>query len=304
MSTDFILEVLVAETNWQNNRKLPNYYPQPRQSVELPWNGDPLLTAYQYTSDDADPLPAWPVGTSVVGAWDGETSLQFGETYDNGNVIGTPNFPISADWWDFINLLGNDNRSATGPLRSLHWQGHSPIRYAITDTSEYPLTDDPFTLTITRTDNTYPDWDAGTTYDTGEKVMHDGQGWASQQTLNTNHEPGQAGSGPWWAVTASGYGWIATMIEPSVSQDPITGYNIRVYPTADCTPGTQIYTSGNFSNGSGSFTTESTSNQWTPTADAVNIALIFVGGGNSQNGIIIMDVGVDEVTGQFWSHDQ
>ena len=271
----------------------------------MDWQGDPLLTAYQYTSEDADPLPAWPAGTSVIGAWDGSTSLQFGQTYFEGNVIGTPNFPISADFWDFINLLGNDDRRATGALRTLHWQGHSPVRFAIEDISEYPLTDDPFFLTITRDDNTYPDWLDPTTYPNGVKVMHAGTGWQSQQTNNQGHEPGQPGSGPWWLATEFGWGWTATMIEPSASQDPITGYNIRVYPTAECVPGDQLYTSGNFSNGGeNAFITSAPSGQWTPTADQVNIALIFVGGGNTQNGIITMDVGVNEVTAQFWSHDK
>jgi hypothetical protein len=95
------------------------------------------------------------------------------------------------------------------------------------------------------------------------------------------------------------------MTEPSASQDPITGYNIRVYPAPECVPGTQLYTSGNFADsGGGVFQTSATSNNWTPAPDQVNIALIFVGGGNSQNGIIILEAGQDEATGEFWEFDQ
>jgi hypothetical protein len=294
---DRIYKIPIADSQWDEIN------PKPSQSALIATDGTD--DAYLVGSGG---FAAWDalIPASIVGSWDSSTGLQEGESYDNNeppNVIGTPTHPVTADYTGWIRVLGNNNRSATGVLDSTRWAGHAEAKYLLLD-HRYTDSDDPFTLTIERTDNTYADWDAGTTYDTGDKVMHDGQGWASQQTNNTNHEPGQAGSGPWWAVTASGYGWLATMIEPSASQGPITGYNIRVYPTADCTPGTQIYTSGNFSNGSGSFTTESTSNQWTPTADAVNIALIFVGGGNSQNGIITMDVGQDEVTAEFWSHDQ
>jgi hypothetical protein len=277
--------------------------PKPNQTVEIDSNDTD--TAFLVADPDFAYWEALPTAY-IVGSWDAYTGLQEGESWDESEppvVIGTPDHPVTADYTDWIRPLGNLERSATGELDSHRWVGHVPPKFLQGD-SRYTDANDPFVLTITRTDNTYPDWDAGTTYDTGDKVMHDGQGWEAQQTNNTNHEPGQPGSAPWWAVTASGYGWIATMIEPAVSQDPITNYNIRVYPTAECVPGEQIYTSGNFAESDGIFTAETTSNQWTPTADAVNIALIFVGGGNTQNGIITMDVGQNEVTAQFWESDQ
>ena len=283
---------------------------------------DPLPPQTVYIADDGGTLTAYLVGplgfagwdalptAYVVGAWDLEQEsedgyLQAGQTFDGGGaVIGTPTYPLQPDYLGYIRPVGNDNRSATGNLDSLRWQGHPPAKW-LQDDDRYLDTDDPFILTITRDDNTYPAWDSGTTYDTGEKVMHDGTGWQSQQTNNTNREPGQAGSAPWWATTAFGWGWTATMIEPAQSQDPITNYNIRAYPTPECVPGEQIYTSGNFSNGAGDpFTTSAPSGNWTPTEEQINIALIFAGGGNTQNGIITLEVGENEVTAQFWSHDQ
>jgi hypothetical protein len=295
MSLDRIYGIPTADTVWDDLN------PQPSQSVLIAT--DATESAYLTGSGGFAEFDAIP-SAYIVGSWDSSTALQEGQSWDESEppeVIGTPTYPVTIDYTGWIRPLGNADGRATGALDSTRWAGHAEAKYLLLD-DRYTDTDDPFVLTITRSDNTYPDWDAGTTYDTGDKVMHDGQGWAAQQTNNTGHEPGQPGSAAWWAVTASGYGWIATMIEPAASQDPITGYNIRVYPTAECVPGTQIYTSGNFSGDPS--TTESTSNHWTPTADAVHIALIFVGGGNSQNGIITMDVGQDEVTAEFWSHDQ
>ena len=247
----------------------------------------------------------WDALGTIVGSWSQDTGLQEGQEFnEQGDVIGTPTHPVTADY-AWVRPFGNKDRLATqSPLDSLRFQGHVEPKFLQGD-SRYTDTDDPFTLTISRDlSGVYPEWDSGTTYDTGEKVMWEGQGYQSQQTNNTDHEPGAPGSGPFWAVTEFGYGWIATMIEPAVSQDPITNYNIRVYPTAECVPGDQIYTSGNFADIGEVFETRAASNNWTPTEEDVHIALIFVGGGNSQNGIITLPVGTDSVTAQFWSHDQ
>jgi hypothetical protein len=281
----------------------------------------PLPPQTVYAADDGGTITAYLVGPGgfaewdamltayIVGAWDRDQEatdgyLQAGQTFNGSTVEGTPTHPLQPDYLAYIRPMGNKDRSATGDLDSIRWQGHPEAKW-LQDDDRYLDTDDPFVLTITRDDNTYPAWDSGTTYDNGVKVMHAGTSWASQQVNNLNHEPGAPGSGPWWLATEFGWGWTATMIEPAVSQDPITGYNIRAYPTPECVPGDQLYTSGNFSNGGGNaFTTSAPSGNWTATEEQVNIALIFVGGGNTQNGIITMEVGQDEVTGQFWSHDQ
>ena len=292
--TDYIVSILTATDDLYDEEN-----PRPYASVLMTEYND--RRAYLYTGDSPD----WP-DSYIVGAWP-ETGLQLGQSWDDSDppeVIGTPTYPVHADYTEFIRPLGNADRRATGDLDSLRWQGRPEEKY-IQDAERYTDSDDPFVLTITRDySGIYPDWVSITTYPQGEKVMWEGQGYQSQQTNNIGREPGAPGSGPWWAQTEFGYGWIATMIEPAVSQDPVTNYNIRVYPTEECVPGEQIYTSGNFADVGDVFQTSATSNNWTATEEQVNIALIFVGGGNTQNGIITMDVGVDEVTAQFWSHDQ
>jgi hypothetical protein len=301
MSVDYAIVLPIAD--------IPDPLPDSR-IVKMADDGVDI--AYLVTNE-ADPLPDWPVTAAIWGAWDngqptndGQGYLQLGESYDvdGETVIGSPTHPINPDYWIWVNPLGNDNRVATGPLRTMRWQGHPEKKKAITDQDEYPVTDDPFILTITREDNVWDAWVSDEIYPLGEKVTHNGGGWQSQQSGNENHEPGQPGSGPWWAATEFGWGWIATMIEPAQSQDSITNYNIRVYPDPDCTPGTQNYTSGNFADVGGTFQTSATPNNWTPTEEQLNIALIFVGGGNTQNGIVTLEVGQNEVTREFWSHDQ
>jgi hypothetical protein len=294
MSLDRIYKILTADAQWDDLN------PEPPQSVEIATEA--LDSAYLVGSGGFTP---WSVLTAtIVGSWDSVTGLQEGQSWDNGNVIGTPTHPVTADYTAWIRPLGNDDRHATGDLDSTRWAGHDELK-ALLDADRYPAADNPFTLTLVRDDHTYPAWDSVTTYDTGEQVMHAGTGWTSQQTLNTNHEPGQPGSGPWWLAAEFGWGWTATMIEPSTSQDPITAYNVRGYPTPECVPGDQIYTSGYFTDiGGGTFQTSIPSGNWTPTEEQVNIALIFAGGGNAQTGILTLEVGQDEATAEFWSHDQ
>jgi hypothetical protein len=299
MSSDYALILPLADAVWDELNPIPS------QTVKIDDNG--TLIAYQHTTD-GDPLLGWPVSTTVWAGWDndqvsGDITLQVGETFDlNGDVIGSPDYPINPDYWVWVNLLGNQpDGHATGPLRVVRWAGHAERKGAETDISEYPDSNNPFTLTLVRDDHTYPAWDSVTTYDTGEQVIHAGTGWASQQTNNTDHEPGQPGSGPWWLAAEFGWGWTSTMIQPSTSQDPITNYNVRGYPTPECIPGDQIYTSGNFTDmGGGIFQTSIPSGNWTPTEEQVNIALIFAGGGNAQTGIITLEVGQDEATAEFW----
>ena len=297
MSLDRIYKILTADAQWDDLN------PRPTQSVLIAESGlDSAYLVGELGFTDWDALTS-----TIVGSWDSDTGLQEGESYDNNeppNVIGTPSHPVTVDYATWVRPLGNDAGRATGVLDSTRWAGHREEKFLLTD-HRYTDSDDPFVLTITRDENTYPAWDIATTYDTGEKVMHAGTGWQSQQTNNLNHEPGAPGSGPWWLAAEFGWGWTATMLEPAASQGPITDYNVRGYPDPDCTPGTQIYTSGNFSDtGGGTFQTSMPSGNWTATEEQVNIALIFVGGGNTQNGIITLEVGTNEVTAQFWNHDQ
>jgi hypothetical protein len=303
MSIDTIVALPAADAVWDDLN------PQPGQSVLMAEYDDGVVKqAYLVTGYNA---PDWPVSTYIVGAWDNEQindqgNLQEGQTFDvdGTTVLGTPTHALASDYVAFIRPLGNNAGRATGFLDSLRWQGHSEGKF-LADANRYTDTDDPFILTISRDDHTYPDWDSVTTYDTGEMVMHAGTGWASQQIDNLNHEPGQPGSGPWWLAAEFGWGWTATMEVQAASQDPITNYNIRGYPDPACTPGTQMYTSGNFADvGGGVLQTSIPSGNWTPTEEQVNIALIFAGGGNAQTGIITLEVGQDENTSQYWSHDQ
>jgi hypothetical protein len=107
--TDFFLKIPVAD--------IPDPLPssQTVQAAEV-WNDGADQIAYQYTTDAVDPLPDWPVGTSILAAWDGD--LQLGQTYDGaGDVIGTPTYAIQPEYNIFVRELGNDHQPERIPIR-------------------------------------------------------------------------------------------------------------------------------------------------------------------------------------------
>jgi hypothetical protein len=142
---DYIISILATTDDLYDEDN-----PRPGPSVLMAEN----LThrAYLYSGDS----PAWPDST-IVGSWDADTGLQEGQSYDaQGDVIGTPTYPVTADYTDWIRPLGNDSGRATGLLDSLRWAGHSEPKF-LTDDNRYTATDSPFTLRITRVEHTAPD---------------------------------------------------------------------------------------------------------------------------------------------------
>jgi hypothetical protein len=100
--------------------------PRPSPSVLVAEYGTDRC--YLYTGAD---ISAWPVSASVLAAFDRDTGLQAGESYDGaGDVQGTPTYPIQAAYWSSVRPLGNEAGRATGPLRTLRWQGMPEERYA------------------------------------------------------------------------------------------------------------------------------------------------------------------------------
>ena len=147
--TDFYLEIDAATDD-----AFDDVNPRPSPSVLVAEYND--QRCYLYSADD---VTAWP-SVTILGAWDRSTGLQAGQSYstDSPAVIqGTPTHPIQSNYWDYVRPLGNDTGRATGPLRTLRWQGQPEVRYAVDDVSEYPVTDAPFQLKITREEITAPD---------------------------------------------------------------------------------------------------------------------------------------------------
>ncbi|GAF68391.1 unnamed protein product, partial [marine sediment metagenome] len=129
---------------------------------------------------------------------------------------------------------------------------------------------------------------------------HSGTGWQSQQNLNTNHEPGQPGSGPWWLPTEFGWGWICTVEPPLDTQRDIQNRKITVYTEPECI--NVLYSTGAFVDNAGTWTTNAPSGNWTPTPDDVYFALTTVG--NVQEGCWQLNEGQDETLAEFWASDQ
>ena len=243
----------------------------------------------------------WDLVGSIVGSWDSITGLQEGQTFDSAeppNVVGVPLHPVTADYTGWIRPLGNKSGRATGPLDSIRWQGDVEQKY-LDDADRYPVDVHPFTLQVTREDNTYADWDSGTTYAVAEKVMHAGTGWQSQQSGNTNREPGQPGSGPWWLATEFGFGWNCVVLPPLDTNRDIQNRKVTVYTEIECI--NVLYSTGAFVQNGGPWKTSAPSGNWTPAPDAVFFALTTVG--NVQEGCWSLDVGQDETTAEFWAAD-
>ena len=91
----------------------------------------------------------WDAVGTLVGSWDTITGLQEGQTYTAGlpPVIGTPTFPVTADYATWIRPLGNEAGRATGQLDSTRWQGHVEQKFLDND-NRYPSTNTPFSLEI------------------------------------------------------------------------------------------------------------------------------------------------------------
>ena len=118
----------------------------PPQSVQIATND--AESAYLVGSAG---FAAWDALTStMVGSWDSTTGLQEGQTYDEfGGVVGTPTYPVTADYATWIRPLGNSEGRATGILDSVRWQGH-PEQKFLQDDHRYTDTDSPFTLKLER----------------------------------------------------------------------------------------------------------------------------------------------------------
>lgn len=139
---DLIIEMPASETNWD---ELLN--PFPRQSVLIAEYNDGVdKKAYLTTHTD------WPASMVIIGAWDRETGLQEGQTYDvDGEIVlGTPTYALHANYLSFIRPIGNEDGRATGHLDSHRWQGMREQKF-LEDSERYPATNRPFLLRITRT---------------------------------------------------------------------------------------------------------------------------------------------------------
>lgn len=150
---------------------LPEGIASPQPSVEMARYEGKVA----YLSADIE----WSENAYIVGSWDSETGLRYGQTYDaEGGVIGTPEHAIHPDYLEFINPLGNRAGQATGHLDTLRWQGHPEAKF-LQDDRRYPDTDAPFQLKI-------------------ERVYHDGT------------DP---------TFTIEGWGWTVTMISADPVRD-------------------------------------------------------------------------------------
>lgn len=285
----------------------------PNADIPLPQDM-PVQTVY--AADDGGTLTAYLVGEDgfaawnalptayIVGAWDTQQEsadgyLQAGQTFNGSTVEGTPTNPLQPDYLAYIRPLGNRAGRATGELDSVRWQGHPEAKF-LNDDDRYPVADHPFTLQVTREDHVPDDWVNATVYALGDRVMHNGGGWQSQQNGNSGNEPGEPGSGPWWAVTEFGFGWHCDVIPPLDTQRDIQTRKVTVYTEAECI--NVLYSTGAFVDSGGTFTTVAPSGNWTATPDDVYFALTTVG--NVQEGCFTLPAGQNEVTAQFWSHDQ
>lgn len=295
--TDFIIALPTADAIWTEES------PRPMPSdLMSEWTDGIDKQAYLVPNFNA---PDWPGSTYIVGAWNRQTGLQQGQSYDDQeppNVIGTPDHALSSDYVDFIRPLGNDNRIATGVLDSLRGAG-MPSQKFLQDDSRYPATDNPFYIHIVRDDNRAgPLWDPAVTYAANDQVVWDDKGWKSLGGDNLGNEPGVPP--PKWEQIDSGYGWTAIMDKQSTSRPPIVNYKVGIYPDADMTPGTEIYFTGAFNDIDGVWQSSAPAGQWTGSPGDVYFALIYSPGGEAQEGILILLAGQDEISAQFWSHDQ
>lgn len=115
--------------------------PQPSQSVLMA----EYLDKQAYLTTTPDEFTG-----IILGAWDSETGLQEGQTYnDLGDIVGTPTHPIQPNYLTYVRPLGNEDGIATGVLDSMRFQGHVEPKYVEED-KRYPSTNAPFSLRIER----------------------------------------------------------------------------------------------------------------------------------------------------------
>lgn len=294
MSFDRIYKILTADPQWDELN------PQPPQSVQIASNA--TESAYLVGSGG---FADWDALTStLVGSWDSTTGLQEGESYDESEppvVVGTPTYPVTADYADWIRPLGNDAGRATGILDSTRWQGHVEQKFLFED-NRYPPTDYPFTLEIYRENIGVdaPVWDNATQYFTGDYVQSPlGTTWRAIQD-NFNQTP--FGGSPFWEfINTPGWGWSVVMLSADPERD-ITARGIGVYSDPECTA--FLYTTGAFvqdgSHGN-NYYTECPVGQRTPTPNQVNFALLL---GAAQEGYFNLPEGGENVMALFWKSDQ
>ena len=298
MTFDRIYKILSADAIWQNDPDLPDYNPQPPQSVQIAVSG--LEEAYLVGEGG---FTDWGALTStLVGSWDDVTGLQEGQTYTDGAppVIGTPTFPVTADYATWIRPLGNEAGRATGQLDSTRWQGHPEQKFLDND-NRYPSTNTPFSLEIYRENfgADAPAWDIATNYVTEDYATNGGSTWqASQDSLGQT----PYGGSPYWEfVNTPGWGWSVEMLSADPLRD-ITARAISVYSDPECT--LFLYTTGAFvqdgSHGN-NFYTQCPVGQRTPTAAQVNFALLL---GAAQEGFMNIPEGTEALESLFWAADQ
>jgi len=296
MSNDRIYSIPTADAQWQNDPDLPNYNPLPPQSVQIAVDGtDEAYLVGPQGFADWDALPS-----TLVGSWNQTTGLQEGQNYDTDGttVIGTPTYPVTADYAGWIRPLGNEAGRATGLLDSPRWQGHVEQKF-LQDDKRYPDSNAPFTLQITRVNNgaDAPAWDTNTQYYTGDYVTNGGSTWQASQD-NIGQVP-FGGSPNWNFITSPGWGWSVVMLSADPLRD-ITARGIGVYSDPECTA--FLYTTGAFvQDGShdNNYYTECPSGQYTANPDQVNFALLF---GGAQEGFF--NLTEESAEALFWSSDQ
>jgi hypothetical protein len=293
--TDYIIALTAADDDLFDENT-----PRPSPSALMAEYNDGVdKRAYLTTTDVGD----WPGSAYIVGAWDSETGLQEGQTYDvdGTTVIGTPTHPVTADYTGFIRPLGNDAGRATGLLDSLRWAGH-PEQKFLQDDQRYPDSDSPFTLQITRQDygSDAQPWDSGTTYAEGDFATSGGM-WRSLQDNNLNNTP--FGGSPFWEfINQSGpWGWRVDMLSDDPGRD-ITARAIGVYSDPEATA--FLFTTGAFvDDGQGNFFTECPAGNRDTDPDPVYFALLL---GAAQEGIFQLDSPEEGAQSEalFWSADQ
>jgi len=243
----------------------------------------------------------WDAIGTIVGSWSQATGLQEGESFDGETVIGTPTHPITADFLDWIQPLGNIEGRATGFIDSLRWQGHVEQKYVEQD-HRYPSTDSPFVLELIRQDygSTAEAWDTNTVYAEGDFATSGGM-WRSLQDGNQGNTP--FGGSPFWEfINQSGFwGWVVKMISADPERD-ITARGIGIYTDPECT--VFQYTTGAFVNDGkygDVFYTECPPGNRLANPDQVNFALLL---GSAQEGYFNLPANSDVTEALFWSANQ
>ena len=289
----------ISNPQWQPDPELPDYLPIPPQSAEIAVNGND----YAYLVGEGG-FTDWDALGAIVGSWDDDTGLQTGQSYDTQEppqVIGTPTFPVTADYTDWIRPLGNEDGRATGLLDSTRWQGDVEQKF-LQDDNRYPSTDSPFTLEIIRQDygSTAQPWDTNAVYNTGDFATSGGM-WRSLQDNNQGNTP-FGGSAFWEFINQSGFwGWVVKMISDDPLRD-ITARGIGVYTDPECTQ--YQYTTGAFINDGkygDVFYSECPAGQRQANPDQVNFALLL---GSAQEGYYNLPELGDESEALFWRDPQ